>query len=115
MRGKIKTELKEVKKNHPQVKESTVRVKLAIQPALTFRARRMAKKCFKKLKQGPAGMTLLYKLGTSIDSNPEPTPRLKAEWAYLDMRSMEMFKKKYDNLTTRQQAKLIESFHKDDV
>ena len=60
-------------------------------------------------------MTLLYKMGTSIDANPQPTDRLIAEWAYLDMRSKEMFKKKYDNLTTRQQAKLIESFHKDDA
>jgi hypothetical protein len=54
-------------------------------------------------------------MGTSIDANPQPTDRLIAEWAYLDMRSKEMFKKKYDNLTTRQQAKLIESFHKDDA
>ena len=48
MRSTTKTELREVKKEYPQVKESTVRVKLGIQPALTYRARRMAKKRFKK-------------------------------------------------------------------
>jgi hypothetical protein len=115
MRSTTKTQLREVKKDYPQVKESTVRIKLGMQPATTYRARRLAKKRFKKGKQVPAGYTLLYKLGTTIDSNPQPTERLKAEWAYLDMRSMEMFKKKYDSLTTRQQAKLIESFHRDDA
>lgn len=81
---------------------------------LTHRQRKHLKKQFKKGKQVPSGSVLLYKLQSTIDSTPEPTPKLKSDWAFLDIKSKEMFRKTYDNLNNTQRSKLHESLHKGD-
>ena len=108
-------ELTEIKKQHPKVAEKTLRIKLEITKPVTKRAKRIAKKLFKKCKQAPSGWFLRYKMESVVDCPPMPTEKLKQEWAYLDARAEEMFHKKYDNLDTRQQHKLIDTLHKDDL
>lgn len=89
-------------------------IKLAIKPVLSKRARRMARKAFPKGKQIPSGSTLLYKMESSIDPNPQPTPKLLSDWAFLDKLSVQMFRKKFDNLRPVQKSKVIDSLHKED-
>jgi hypothetical protein len=81
---------------------------------LTHRMRKHLKKKFKKGKQLPSGCTLMYKLQSGIDAVPAPTPRLKSDWAFLDIKAKEMFRKEYDALNMKQKSRLIDSMHKED-
>jgi hypothetical protein len=79
---------------------------------ISKRLRRRLKKSFLKVKAGLKYGKLLYSLHSNIEAIPEPSQKLKQEWAYLDSRSLDMFHKKYDQLTTKQKSKLIDTLHK---
>lgn len=86
----------------------------ARETVLTNRQRKHLRKHFKKGPQVPSGCVLMYKMGSTIDSSPEPSEKVKSDWRFLDIKAKEMFRKTYDNLNQNQKSKLFESIHKTD-
>jgi|SRR5580693_4424196 hypothetical protein len=80
-------------------------------PVKTKRARREAKKLFKKQKQTPAGWYQLYKMETGISMKPTLPAHVVAWLALIDEHAKKMFKRPYDHLTDKQKSQVHESFN----
>ena len=82
--------------------------------ATSHRQHRMARKLFRRNKQAPSGWHLMYRLKSSVEGTTTPSPKLLAEWKFLDEQALKMFRKVYDKLTRTQKSRLIDSLHKEE-
>jgi hypothetical protein len=86
-------------------------VKYGSFPVKTKRARRRAKKLFKKQKQVPQGWYQLYKMTSTIGMNPTLPAHVVAWFALIDEHAKKMFKRPYDQLDDKKKTLVHESFN----
>jgi hypothetical protein len=91
------------------VTQSSPDLQTSIRQELTHRARRIAKKRFKKEKQIPRGLYLQYTIYTSINTkNLVLPPHVVKQQELIQMVAQHLFHKNYDKLISSQQTKVFD-------
>lgn len=83
-------------------------------PPISKRAKRAARKQFKKNKQVPNGYRLEYTMTLSAGINHSTPDIVKRQWDALDEVAEKLFHKKYFSLKSNEKSKVHELLHSED-